>query len=234
MPYTSAVKSILGADTLPIAIGLFDSVPEGIERWDEGPVPAGCAFWREAQNGRTFYTTPEDHYNCAVGCYTHAIPLPMAREQELVQTVGFMVESSYISMDEVPAIPKLADSPAYIAYGPADRSPFVPAVVIVAVAPSSAMLLYEAALAAGAGNALMNVLGRPGCAIVPLTMAANGVSISLGCRGNRTFTGLPDSRMYVSIPGDKWDAVVVKLIAVDAANQKMGKYYESKLEQFVG
>jgi uncharacterized protein (DUF169 family) len=234
MTYTSAVKSILGADISPIAVGLFDSPPEGVEKWQGGPVPAGCAFWREAQGGRSFYTTPEDHYNCAVGCYTHAIALPVAREQELMQTVGFMVESSYISMDEVPTIPKLVETPSFIAYGPADNPGFAPTVVIVAVPPSAAMLLYEAALAAGAGNAVMNVLGRPGCAIVPLTKASNGVSISLGCKGNRTFTGLSDDRMYICIPGDHWDAVIVKLVAVDAANQKMAAHYEEKLGQFVG
>jgi|SRR5579883_1183082 len=230
----SSIKAILGSDTAPVAVGLFDSPPEGILKWQGGPVPAGCAFWREAQSGKTFYTTQEDHYNCAVGCYTHAISLPPAREQELMQTVGFMVEINYLSMDEVPGIPKLGKSPRFIAYGPADPAGFEPAVVIVSVAPASAMLLYEAALAAGAGNALMNVLGRPGCAVIPLTLASDGVSISLGCRGNRTFTGLADSRLYIAIPGNKWNAVVEKLVAVDAANQKMGSYYESKQEQFAG
>ncbi|HEX5322858.1 MAG TPA: DUF169 domain-containing protein [Capsulimonadaceae bacterium] len=231
MTNSSTITSILGTDISPIAIGLFSSPPEGVAKWQSGPVPAGCAFWREAQNGKSFYTTPEDHYNCAVGCYTHAIPLPQAREQELMQTVGFMVESNYISMDEIPGIPKLAASPQFIAYGPVDEAGFTPTMVVVAVAPSAAMLLYEATLAAGAGKPLMNVLGRPGCAIVPLTKELQGVSISLGCRGNRTFTGLPDSRLYLCIPGNKWDAVVEKLVEVDTANKKMGSYYESKLDQ---
>src|SRR5579862_3329328 len=95
----------LGLDYPPVAIGLFDAPPPGLPKWNNGPVPAGCSFWREAQIGRSFYTTPDDHYNCAVGAYTHAIPLPMEREPELMDTVGFMVEANYISMDEVPSIP---------------------------------------------------------------------------------------------------------------------------------
>jgi uncharacterized protein (DUF169 family) len=193
-------------------------------------VPAGCTFWREAQNGRAFYTTPADHYNCAVGAYTHAIQLPMEREQELMDTVGFMVEANYLSMDEVPTIPKLSSTPAFIAYAPADAATFEPTVVVVAAKPASAMLLYEAAIAAGASNGLLASLGRPGCAVVPLTLGQSSVSMSLGCRGNRTFTGLEDDLLYVCVAGSKWSTVVDKLAQVAAANKTMGDHYLSKKE----
>jgi len=222
--------NVLGLEHPPVAIGLFDTPPRGLTRWQDGPVPAGCAFWREAQEGRAFYTIPADHYNCAIGAYTHAIPLPMAREQELMDTVGFMVEANYISMDEVPAIPKLSDTPAYIAYAPVALGAFEPSVVVVSAKPAVAMLLYEAAIAAGASNGMMTVLGRPGCAVVPLTMGATGVSVSLGCRGNRTFTGLADDRMYVCVAGAKWNAVVDKLAEVAAANNTMADHYAAKIE----
>jgi uncharacterized protein (DUF169 family) len=60
-------------------------------------------------------------------------------------------------------------------------------------------------------------------------MANSQTSISLGCKGNRTFTGLPDEEMYVAIPGDKWEAVVEKLTEAHEANAAMGKYYSQKL-----
>jgi uncharacterized protein (DUF169 family) len=93
------------------------------------------------------------------------------------------------------------------------------------------MLIYEAAIKAGAGNALTNAMGRPACAVLPLTTTSGQTSISLGCKGNRTFTGLPDEEMYVAIPGDKWEAVIEKLTETHAANLAMGKYYSNRKAQ---
>ena len=81
-----------------------------------GGVPAGCSFWREAMDGRTFYTVPADHYNCAVGAYTHNIPLPANRNTALNDTIGFMVDSGYLQMAEVPMIPVLPKTPQYVVY----------------------------------------------------------------------------------------------------------------------
>jgi uncharacterized protein (DUF169 family) len=151
--------------------------------------------------GHTFYTVPSDHYNCAVGSHTHAIPLPPERAAELQSTIEFMVASRYLQMNEVPGIPVLEKAPAAIAYGPVNRVPFNPDAIIVAAPPASAMLMYEAALSAGAGGALANVLGRPGCAVLPLAGRSGAVSLSLGCRGSRIFSGLPESELYVVVPG---------------------------------
>ena len=228
MTQTGNVQTLLDLEKLPIAVGFFEAPPPDLPRRQGGPVPAGCAFWREAQEGRAFYTVPEDHYPCAVGSYTHAIPLPVARAAELEQTVGFMVESGYLRMDEVPGIPTLRSTPAVVAYAPADRNAFPAHAVIVAARPAQAMLLYEAALAAGAGAALTPTLGRPGCAVLPLALNGGSTALSFGCQGNRTYTGLPDDHLYVCIPGDRWDAVSEKVAAVVAANQTMGAHYRAK------
>jgi uncharacterized protein (DUF169 family) len=105
-------------------------------------------------------------------------------------------------------------------------------VVLVAAKPAQAMLIYEAAVKAGAGSAVTNALGRPACAVLPLTTASGHTSISLGCKGNRTFTGLPDEEMYVAIPGDKWDAVLGKMAEVHEANAAMERYYCERKTQF--
>ena len=39
------------------------------------PLPAGCSYWKQASEGHAFYTTPEDHENCAVGAFTHGVTL---------------------------------------------------------------------------------------------------------------------------------------------------------------
>ncbi|MEZ5356042.1 MAG: DUF169 domain-containing protein [Bryobacteraceae bacterium] len=226
------VQQILGLNAPPIAIAFLQQPPPGVRKWESAPVPAGCNFWRIAMDGKTFYTVPSDHYNCAVGSHTHAIPLPPDRAKELEDTVGFMVANRYIEMKEVPGIPVLKESPAVVAYGPAGEVPFAADVVVIAAAPAQAMLLYEAAVRAGAGNALTNVLGRPGCAALPLTKQSDVAALSFGCKGNRTFVGLADSEMYFMVPGGKWEAVSAQLASVAGANAAMAGYYNGRREQF--
>lgn len=230
MTQSQCVQVLLGLEKPPVAVGFFDAPPPGVGRWQGGSVPAGCAFWRAAQDGQAFYTMPEDHFNCAIGAYTHGIPLPIARESELEQTVGFMVQADYLRMDEVPNIPTLKETPNVIAYAPVGAQAFPADAVIVAAQPAQAMLLYEAAIAAGAASALLPSLGRPGCAVLPLTRLSEATTLSFGCRGNRTFTGLPDRELYVCVPGEKWEAVAAKVAAVVAANQIMGAHYQTKKE----
>jgi uncharacterized protein (DUF169 family) len=232
MSHAVKLKEILGVQKEPIAIGFLDEAPEGLARWSGGEVPAGCAFWQQAASGQAFYTLPADHYNCAVGSYTHKIALPEARAHELTETLEFMVENQYVAMAEVPGIPVLAKTPNVIAYAPLDIAGFKPDVVLIALKPAQAMLLYEAAVKAGAGNALTNALGRPACAVLPLTMMTEATSISLGCKGNRTFTGLADDEMYVSVPADKFTAVMERLSEAHEANCAMAKYYEEKKAKF--
>jgi uncharacterized protein (DUF169 family) len=221
----SRPAELLGLSKPPIAIGFFESTPPGVPHWEGGAVAAGCVFWEKAMNGKTFYTVPSDHYNCAVGSYTHGIALPAERAHELNDAIMFMAEKNYVATAEVPGIPTLSRSPGAIAYGPIDGVRFKSDVVLIAAKPAQAMLIYEAAIKAGAGRAVTNAFGRPACAILPLTMANGETSISLGCKGNRTFTGLPDEEMYVAIPGDKWDAVIEKFAEAHEANVAMEKYY---------
>ena len=83
-------EEILALRKPPIAIGFFESPPAGVPRWKGRSVAAGCVFWDKAMNGQTFYNTvPSDHYNCAVGSYTHKIALPVERAHELNDTIAF-------------------------------------------------------------------------------------------------------------------------------------------------
>ncbi len=223
------IQQKLGLSKPPIAIAFLDEAPDGIGKWD-GAVPAGCTFWRAAMDGGAFYTEPSDHYNCAVGAYTHAIQIPADRGAVLEDTIGFMVGKGYLQMAEVPGIPVLPKTPKVIAYAPVEQARFTPDVVVIAAKPYAAMILYEAALRAGAGNALAQTLGRPGCAVLPLAMGSGASALSFGCKGNRTFTGLPDEEMYIAIPGAKWADVERAAESILAANSEMESYYRQKLE----
>ena len=222
----SNLKETLGLSAPPIAVGFFDQAPAGVEQWDGSAVPAGCSFWREAMNGRTFYTVPADHYNCAVGAYTHNIPQPADRGSALNDTIGFMVSSGYLQMAEVPMIPVLPKTPQYVAYGPAEENKFSPDVVLIAARPAEMMLIYEAALRSGAGTIAPPALGRPGCAVLPLALNSGAAALSFGCKGNRTFTGLPAEEMYISIPGAKWNAFVDAMLTIVKSNATMEAHYK--------
>jgi uncharacterized protein (DUF169 family) len=232
MDMMTTVQQALGLQSPPIAIGFLNAPPAGLEQWKGGARPAGCAFWREAMKGASFYTVPSDHYNCAVGAYTHSIPLPADRGSQLNDTIGFMVQKEYLRMEEVPGIPVLEKTPACIAYGPAEEAAFPYDFVMIAAKPSQAMLIYETAIRAGAGAALANALGRPACAVLPLAGKTGQTSLSLGCIGNRTFTGLPDEELYVCIPSNHWPKLIAELIAVGKANSEMQQFYRAHQAQF--
>jgi len=150
-----------------------------------------------AAEGHTFYIVPADHYNCPIGSYTHNIPLPPAREPELMQTLSLMSEIGYIRLEEVPGVPRLAQTPGVVIYSPLAGAPVDPDVVVIAGRPGRLMLLQEAAVRAQQATAPM--LGRPTCMAIPAALASAPVVSSLGCVGNRVYTSLGDDQNYVVV-----------------------------------
>src|SRR5258708_39783471 len=118
----------------PVAVSFLDAIPAGIEKFD-GSEPSSCSFWRLAAAGRVFYTLPENHFNCAVGAYTHNIHLSAAREKETEQTLKMMFDLGYVKPEEVPQIPRLAKTPIAIAYAPLGDATFEPDAVLFACRP---------------------------------------------------------------------------------------------------
>ena len=228
MPAPLDVQEALGLDGAPVAIAFLAEPPPGVAPWEDGPVAAGCAFWRHARNGRAFYTVPADHHNCAVGSHVHGIALPDDRAAELGETLGLMASAGYVDPAEVPAIPTVSEAPGVVAYAPAATAPFAPSVVVVAATPAQAMLLHEAALRAGVTPTTAPVSGRPGCAVLPLAMQQGQAALSLGCAGNRMVTELADHELYMAVPGPAWPAVVEALDAVLDANQIMNQAYRER------
>jgi len=228
IPQPTHVQDQLMLRVPPVAIGLFADPPAGVEHYTNGPVPAGCTFWQLAQQGLTFYTLPADHL-CAVGSYTHSLAASTAAPMDLPSTVQFMIESEYLKEEEISSIPTLEKAPELVAYGPADAATFEPSVVVVAAEPGHAMVLFEASLRAGAGDPATTILGRPGCGVVPQTVNSGRSALSFGCIGNRTYTGLPDSELYLAIPGDQWEAVAGAVDEITGANTSMESYYQSTL-----
>jgi len=202
-----------------------ETPPAGVPQFT-GVEPSGCSFWRLAAGGKTFYTIPSDHYNCAIGSYTHNIPLPLERAQELDQMLTFMTGLGYVRMEEIPAIPRLPQTPQVVIYAPLGDSPLDPDVVLFAGLPKGLMLLQEAAVRAGIG-AQVPFLARPTCMAVPAALAS-GVIASTGCIGNRIYTDLGEQELYVVIPGKDVARVADEVGTITEANLKLSEYHNER------
>lgn len=218
----------LGLRRRPIAIAFRQTPPSGVSKFT-GTAPSGCTFWRLAAEGRTFYTVPSDHYNCAIGSYTHNIPLPPERAKELEDTLGFMTGIGYVRMEEVPGIPRLPTTPGAVVYAPLGDAPVDPDVVLFWGSATKVMLLQEAAIRAGLAASL-NTLGRPTCMALPAALAF-GMVASTGCVGNRVYTGAEEGELYAAVPGKDLARLAEATATVSAANATLRQYHEGRRQQ---
>lgn len=209
----------------PVAVAFLNAPPAGVSRF-EGTEPSGCSFWRLAAAGKVFYTVPENHFNCAVGAYTHNIPLSPKREKETEQTLKMMFDLGYVKPEEVPQIPRLTKTPKAILYSPLGDAPVTPDVVLFACKPSAAMLLNEAAARAGVSSGAP-ALGRPTCMALPASLA-HGAILSLGCMGNRVYTGLGEDEIYIVLRGKDVAAVADALGVIAGANSVLQTYAQGR------
>ncbi len=209
----------------PVAVAFRNAAPPGVARF-AGSEPSGCSFWRLAMQGRAFYTIPEDHHNCAIGSYTHNMPLPPERAPEFEQTLGLMTTIGYIKMEEVGGIPRLPRTPGVVVYAPLGDTPVDPDVVLFAGRPGRVMLLQEAALRAGLGAAVP-LLARPTCMALPAALTASAV-VSTACIGNRVYTDLGEDELYVVIPGNDVGRVADELGTITDANNRLAQYHRER------
>lgn len=188
------LSALLGPGTAPVAVAFRVAAPAGVERVARAG-PAACAYWKSAAEGHVFYTEAADHYNCPVGAYTHGIELPAGRAAELEAVVGTMVGLGYIRMEEVAPLPRLAEPFRVAVYAPLAKTPVPPDVVLMCGNARQIMLVAEAARASGIAHDGAT-LGRPACAMIPEAMRSAQGNTSLGCIGNRVYTGLGDAELY--------------------------------------
>jgi uncharacterized protein (DUF169 family) len=225
MELNQRVSAVVKQGRKPVAVTFLDAPPAGVTKF-EGTQPSGCSFWRLAAEGRTFYTVPENHFNCAVGAYTHNIPLAPEREKETEQTLQMMFALGYVKPEEVPQIPRLAKAPKTILYSPLSEATAEPDVVLFVCKPAGAMLLQEAANRAGVGTGAP-ALGRPTCMALPASLQ-HGTITSLGCIGNRVYTGLTEDEMYVVVRGKDLIVVADALQTIESANSALLNYAKGR------
>jgi uncharacterized protein (DUF169 family) len=220
---------LLGGKTSPVAISFSATAPTGIRKF-MGQVPSGCSFWRlaaSAPRGKSaFVTAPQDHYNCPIGSYTHHMDLPKERHSELEGVLKFMVDLGYLSMEEVPQIPRWQAAGQFVTYSRLSDANATPDAVIFSLPAKGAMILSEAAHLAKvhSGNGAMM---RPTCMAVPAAVAS-GTTTSLGCIGNRVYTELDDGNMYAVVRGRDLETVLGALERITDANAQLFSYHTQR------
>ena len=219
------LSQFLQLEHRPVAIAFRDVPPPDVAKFT-GTEPSGCSFWRLAGRGRVFYTIPSDHYNCPIGSYTHNIPLSADRAHELDDILGFMTGIGYVRMEEVPGIPRLARTPEVVVYAPLGATPVDPDVVLFWGPPGRLMLLQEAAIRAGVSGQL-STLPRPTCMALPAALSLGMVG-STACIGNRVYTDIEDSDLYVAIRGMDLPRIVAEAPTIATANANLLQYHRER------
>lgn len=224
-----SLQTLLGLTWPPVAVTFQSSPPATIPHVARAE-PSGCTYWKLAAEGGIFYTEATDHYNCPIGSYTHGIDLPPAQSQELEGLMGTMLQLGYLRREEIPTIPR-RDAPFGIAvYAPLAQAPSAADVVIVRGNAKQIMLIAEAASAAGLSHE-GGLMGRPTCAMIPAAMQSGRVTASLGCIGNRVYTGLGDDEFYAAVPGPQLPTLLAKLSTMVNANRELERFHHERMSR---
>jgi uncharacterized protein (DUF169 family) len=220
-----ALTTSLKLTTPPIAITFDPGVAKGVTPFEgpkptpapdgrTGPVPAGCVFWTKAID-RTFSTVAGDHANCSVGTLVHGF----ADLDEVAgnSDVAALLESGWVTPEQIPDIPTVRERPGSVTYGPLTETSGTPDVVLIRIRADQLMLMAEAVPD-------MQIGGKPQCRVIALAKEQDQVAASLGCTLSRTRTGLPGDEMTCAIPANRL-AEVVRSVATTARIDAVAESY---------
>lgn len=138
-----------------------------------------------------------------------------------------MVELKYLKSDEVPQIPHRTNPLQIAAYAPLASATFAPDAVIFRGNVRQIMLISEAARRAGVFEA-GSVMGRPACAMLPQSLGSGAAVASVGCIGNRVYTGLADDELYITVPGPAIERVLTEIDTIVDANVELEKFHRAR------
>ena len=215
----------LAPTAAPVAITFSAERPAGVAEFAEpfaepmpdgrtGRVAAGCVFWMRGVE-RTFSTVAADHGNCSVGRLTHG--LAELGDVAGNSDVAALLESGWVTMDMVPAIPVVTERPGAITYGPLADTPIDPDVVLVRLNAKALMVLSDALPG-------LHVEGKPQCHIVAMAKEQGVVAASVGCMLSRVRTGMPSTDTTCAIPAAKLAEVVEAVEATAMIDAVVARY----------
>jgi uncharacterized protein (DUF169 family) len=172
---------------------------------------------------RTFSTVADDHANCSVGSVTHGF---LTLEEAAVRgDVATLLEAGWVTMDAVPRIPVVHDTPGAVTYGPLADTPTDPDVVLLRVNAKQLMVLADALPG-------LRIEGKPQCHIIAVAKEQGEVAASVGCALSRVRTGMPATEMTCAIPAAKLPEVLDALTATARADTTVARYAAQDAKRF--
>lgn len=224
--HAQRLTAALALDLPPIGLHFTDTPPQGTPL-PANPVTSACAFWRLAEKG-VFYAPAATHDNCPIGAMVMGFPLSEPVQEQLGELVTSMCDCTYLDAAEGEKIPGVKHSASGILYGPLAELPETPELILAWLTPRQAMLYNEAAGTASWVNSPILSTGRPACAALPSALSSGSPTVSWGCVGMRTFTGIPDDRLLAAIPGARIQTFLDDLERIIASNATMHAFYQGK------
>ncbi|MFQ6030301.1 MAG: DUF169 domain-containing protein [Dehalococcoidia bacterium] len=211
----------------PVALALVQEQPSDVPRLD-AVVPSGCAMWRRAET-ELFFAVAEDHFNCPLGSMVMGFQLPDEQMAKVMEEVGMMCGNQYVRESEVEHVPQVPRSFAGIVYGPLWRFPLDPHLVLLWLTPEQAMKMSECCGLMNWATPASGILGRPGCAALPIALTQGKPSQSFGCVGMRINSGAPGDSLLMAVPGNMLENMDADLAAVGQVHQQMEQHYRDRI-----
>jgi uncharacterized protein (DUF169 family) len=228
---TQRFSALLDLKQPPIGLSFVETIPDDVAHVGSR-VPSACTFWRLAEKG-VFYAVAEDHQECPIGMMTMGFTLPETEQQRAQDLVQTMASVQYFSPAEVSALPVVQKPHSSVVYGRLDQLPVTADVVLCIIDTQQAMLVAEAM---GNMNWLhqggQSAFGRPTCAVIPHAVQTGLTSMSFGCIGARTYTGLTPSELVLSLPGSEFAGLVERLATIVNANNALAPFHAGQKARF--
>ena len=227
MDYSSIAKSLtesLKLRVAPVAVCLSDNPPQGVPNSSE-PAAAGCVFWERGALG-PFVTSPKDHGNCAVGMYTHHMPLTTTKQQEdLSDCLRVFGDLGYVRPEDIAGIPVMKEETKYVTYAPLASTPLPPAAVLLFANSRQSLAITEAVQQVEPG--IPPALGRPACAVIPQAINTGRPALSLGCCGARAYLNvLTDDFALWALPGARIADYATRIKVLAEANDVLTRFHQ--------
>jgi uncharacterized protein (DUF169 family) len=224
--YSSIAKTLMDSLRLrvePVAVCLTDKAPAGVPTSAQAAA-AGCVFWERGAQG-AFVTSQKDHGNCAVGMYTHHMPLSTAAQQEDLNTcLKVFGDLGYVLPQEIAGIPVLKEEPKYVVYAPLASTPIPPSAVLLFADARQSLAITEAVQQVQPG--VPPAMGRPACAVIPQAVNTGRPAMSLGCCGARAYLDvLTDDFALWALPGERIGEYAERIKVLAQANQILTKFH---------
>lgn len=227
------LRTGLSLSESPVQISYLKEEPVGIEDY-AGEVPSGCTYWGVGTS-RPFYARLSGHLNCEIGAFVMGLTPKGALKEKLSNTIGWMEDEGYLAKGEASSIPRLAEAPAFVCYGPLGSVKYRPDVVIMFLEPQAAMLALESAGQGGAHPFHVPVTGRPACSIIPhILNGGEDIAISFGCAGFRTYVDKAAGKVLLAVRGEGLERFSSNLRRTLKANEAVSQENEERKRSISG